>query len=49
MLESSVYMKSEKKQFLRLGHLADLLLLFINSIGIAGALVQVLQISRRQQ
>ncbi|SOY31791.1 Protein-glutamine gamma-glutamyltransferase [Acetatifactor muris] len=44
MLESSVYMKSEKKQFLRLGHLADLLLLFINSIGIAGALVQVLQI-----
>ncbi len=39
-----MYMKSEKKQSLRLGHLADLLLLFINSIGIAGALLQVLQI-----
>lgn len=37
-------MKSEKKYFRRLGSLTDLLLLLINSIGMVGALVQVLQI-----
>lgn len=39
-----MFMKSEKSHFLRLGRLTDLLLLFINSIGMAGALLQVLQI-----
>lgn len=37
-------MKNEKRHCRRMGNLTDLLLLLINSIGIVGALVQVLQI-----
>ena len=39
-----MYMRSEKSYFRRLGLLTDLLLFLVNSIGIAGALIQVLEI-----